>query len=211
MAPQEPDATTTASASRKRDRTLTAMARDSSQYPELKAGWPQQASSRGHSTLWPSRSRICTMLTATWGWIRSTKHGTNKVILMSRIQALFVPDAGREMKTGIGRFVNCLRGRGRLWPGHLEGPVVVFAGIGGEEIGAGGVSVVMIKAAGERAEVGIAGEFEGIVHFHDLQMDGVAEGDGEPAFAIFGVEPGLVGRVVEFCDEEIGRASCRER
>src|SRR5260370_33749802 len=193
MAPQEPDATTTASASRKRDRTLTAMAGDSSQYPELKAGWPQQASSRGHSTLWPSRSRICTMLTATWGWIRSTKHGTNRVILMSRIQALFVPDAGREMKTGIGRFVNCLRGRGRLWPGHLEGPVVVFARVVGEEMGAGGAAIVVIKAAGERPPVRLAGQVEGVVRFHDLQRDGGVEGAGEPAFAIFGVEPGLVG------------------
>lgn len=45
---------------------------------------------------------------------------------------------------------------------HLECAVIVFAGVGGKEIGRVGVAFVMIYAAGQAAEIGIAGEREAI-------------------------------------------------
>jgi hypothetical protein len=79
--------------------------------------------------------------------------------------------------------------------------VVVFARVGAEEIGARGVAVVMIKAAGEIAQIGVAGEFKDVVRFRDLQRDGVVEADGERALAILRVKTGLIDCVIGFCDE----------
>src|SRR3954462_13898848 len=96
MAPQEPEAITTASAVFNFCRTGKATARASSQKPELKAGWPQQAISSWYSILCPSRSRMWTMLIPTFGNSRSTKHGTNKVTVIFN-------QGGGFGRTAIGR------------------------------------------------------------------------------------------------------------
>ena len=49
-----------------------------------------------------------------------------------------------------------------LWPSHLECAVIVFAGVGGKEIGRVGVTFIMVNAAGQAAEVRITGEREAI-------------------------------------------------
>ena len=68
MSPQEPDGTTTGtSSSPKTSIKCRAIARASSQEPELNAGWPQQVWPAGTSTVSPRRSSRVTVAKPTSG------------------------------------------------------------------------------------------------------------------------------------------------
>ena len=60
--------------------TRTATSRASFQQPVLNAGCPQQTIDSSKSTLWPSFSKIRTMLIPTDGTSASMKHGMKSVI-----------------------------------------------------------------------------------------------------------------------------------
>src|SRR5262249_10097472 len=81
MVVQEPEGHTTCSALRKTSKKRSAQGRASSQYPELKAGWPQQVWSSGKLTSQPMRRRTVTVSMATSGCSWSTKHGTKSETL----------------------------------------------------------------------------------------------------------------------------------
>ena len=70
------------------------------------------------------------------------------------------------------RWTQILQG---LWPSHLECAVIVFAGVGGKEIGGVGVAFIMVNAAGEPAEIRSAGEREAICCRLGFQRDSVTE------------------------------------
>ena len=80
----------------------------------------------------------------------------------------------------------------------MKGAIIVLAAVSGEKICGASFALVLIKAAGQPAEIGCAVEFVNAPRRFDDQRDGVAEGEN---FFIPGIKSGRVLAIVLPGDE----------